>query len=145
MRAVGINPMQRFSALARWVATVIFIPILIGVGTCVVANFTKQQPRETANVVLKFLLDLAGQTWLRGAALALGCFVAGLWLDWLLCKLDDTMLTRERRLAPKCSVTSLDEMIKDYLRHVGTMLRDGNFREAKQYAKRSKADFDKIA
>jgi hypothetical protein len=55
------------------------------------------------------------------------------------------MLTRERRLAPKCSVTSLDEMIKDYLRHVGTMLRDGNFREAKQYAKRSKADFDKIA
>jgi hypothetical protein len=98
MRAVGINPMQRFSALARWVATVIFIPILIGVGTCVVANFTKQQPRETANVVLKFLLDLAGQTWLRGAALALGCFVAGLWLDWLLCKLDDTHADKRKAL-----------------------------------------------
>ena len=90
--------MQRFSALARWVATVIFTPILIGVGTCVVANFTKQQPRENANVVLKFLLDLAGQTWLRGAALALGCFVAGLWLDWLLRKLDDTHADKRKAL-----------------------------------------------
>jgi hypothetical protein len=38
----------------------------------------------------------------------------------------------------------LDDMITDYLRHVGTMLRDGNFREAKQYAQRSKAAFDSI-
>jgi hypothetical protein len=87
--------MQRFSALARWVATVIFIPILIGVVTCVVANFTKQ---ATANVVLKFLLDLAGQTWLRGAALALGCFVAGLWLHWLLRKLDNTHADKRKAL-----------------------------------------------
>jgi hypothetical protein len=34
-------------------------------------------------------------------------------------------------------------MTKDYLRHVGTMSMDGNFREAKQYAKKSKAAFDK--
>jgi hypothetical protein len=83
--------MQRFSALARWVATVIFIPFLIGV-------VTRVQPRETANVVLRFLLDLAGQTWLRGAALALGCFVAGLWLDWLLRKLDDTRADKRKAL-----------------------------------------------
>jgi hypothetical protein len=66
--------MQRFSALARWVATVIFIPFLIGVVT------------------------LAGQTWLRGAVLALGCFVAGLWLDWLLRKLDDTRADKRKAL-----------------------------------------------
>ena len=40
---------------------------------------------------------------------------------------------------------TLERMIVDYLTHVGTMLRDGNFREAKQYAKKSRADFDKIA
>jgi len=40
---------------------------------------------------------------------------------------------------------TLERMIVDYLTHVGTMLRGGNFREAKQYAKKSRADFDKIA
>jgi hypothetical protein len=49
-------------------------------------------------VALKFLLDLAGQTWLRGAALALGCFVAGLGLDWLLRKLDDTRADQRKAL-----------------------------------------------
>jgi hypothetical protein len=38
----------------------------------------------------------------------------------------------------------LDNMIRDYLIHVGTMLKDGHVREARQYAKKSKADFDKI-
>lgn len=33
--------------------------------------------------------------------------------------------------------------ISDYLGHVGTMLKDGNFREAKLVAKNSKAAFDK--
>jgi hypothetical protein len=36
-------------------------------------------------------------------------------------------------------------LITDYLSKVGQMLSDGNFREAKQYAKKSKADFDSIA
>jgi hypothetical protein len=34
-------------------------------------------------------------------------------------------------------------MITDYLTHVGTFLRDGNFSEAKQYALNSKANFNK--
>jgi hypothetical protein len=53
--------MQRFSAWARWIATVILIPIF----TAVVARFIWEQPGETAHVVLKFLLDLSEQTWLR--------------------------------------------------------------------------------
>jgi len=36
-------------------------------------------------------------------------------------------------------------LITDYLSKVGQMLSDGNFREAKQHAKKSKADFDSIA
>ena len=35
--------------------------------------------------------------------------------------------------------------ITDYLSKVGQMLSDGNFREAKQYAKKRKVDFDSIA
>jgi hypothetical protein len=199
--------MQRFSDWARWIATVILIPIF----TAVAARFLWEQPRETANTVLKSLLDLSEQTWVRAAALALGCFVVGLWLDWLLRKLDDTRADERKALgtemlnfgnklrdmkyptdqarpqimsyfaaARKLGIwvpddrifsihtkrhmnairsggsymdattevidyVKLDEMIKDYLRHVGTMLMDGNFREAKQYAKKTKADFDKIA
>ena len=36
-------------------------------------------------------------------------------------------------------------LITDYLSKVGQMLSDGNFREAKRYAKKSKGDFDSIA
>ena len=35
------------------------------------------------------------------------------------------------------------DLIMDYLTQVGTMLKDGNFREAKRDAKNSKAAFDK--
>ena len=38
----------------------------------------------------------------------------------------------------------LDNMIKDYLIHVGTMLKDEHFQEAKRYAVNSKAAFDKV-
>src|SRR5262249_26471462 len=90
--------MQRFSTWARWIATVIFIPILIGVATGVAVDLIKQQPRETANVVLKFLVDLSEQTWLRLTALSLGCFVAGLWVDWLLRKLDGSRAKERKKL-----------------------------------------------
>jgi hypothetical protein len=178
--------MQRFSVSARWVATAIFIPILIAIVSGVAVEFIKQQPRETANVVLKFLLDLTEQPWLRFTAFALGGFVAGLWLDWLLRKLDDTraderkalgieMLLLARQLAdirypmhearPRirsrfATATKLGLWVPDdrvfqlhppyayqevsnYLRQVGRMLKDGNFREARQDAKKSKAAFDK--
>jgi hypothetical protein len=200
---LGVNPMQRFSAWARWIATVILIPIF----TAVAARFIWEQPGEAANTVLKFLLDLSEQTWLRVTALALGCFVAGLWLDWLLRKLDGSRAEERKALGTdmvnlgrqlrhlkypvdrprimSCFTTAtkfglwvpddrifsiltdhlksairengsymtptkgvfdyvkLENMIKDYLTHVGTLLRDGHFREAKQYAVKSKADFAK--
>jgi hypothetical protein len=201
--------MQRFSAWARWIATVIFIPIFTGVAVRFIWERLWERP-ETANVVSKFLLDLTEQTWVRFTALALLCFVAGLWLDWLLRKVDDSRTDERKALGIKMlnladnlrsmnyrtsqalpqimsyfaaarklgvwvpddrifsihtvremnairsggsymeatkevvDFMGLDNMITDYLRHVGTMLKDGNFREAKQYAKKSKATFDSI-
>src|SRR6266446_2937741 len=86
--------MQRFSAWARWIATVILIPIF----TAVAARFIWEQPRETANAVRKFLLDLSEQTWFRVTALLLVGFVAGLWLDWLLRKLDRSRAEKRKAL-----------------------------------------------
>jgi hypothetical protein len=76
--------MQRLSAWVRRIATTILIPIF----TAVAARFIWEQPPETTGAVLRFFLNLAEQTWLRVTALVLGGFVAGLWLDWLLRKLD---------------------------------------------------------
>jgi hypothetical protein len=82
--------MQRFSASARGIVTVIFIPIATIVIGEVIAHFITQQPEETANVVLRFLFDLSKQTWLRYIACFLAGLVAGLWLDWFLRKLDSS-------------------------------------------------------
>jgi hypothetical protein len=173
--------MQRFLALARWIltaigwiATVIFIPIF----TAVVARFIWEQPLEAANVVSKFLHYLSEQTWLGAAALFLGGFVAGFWLDWLRRKLDgsraDTIKLfgaemvrlgnyleqlkspmQESARIRSCFATAKrlglwvpDERIfrfhpprasheiSNYLKQVGTMLKDGNFREANEHAMR---------
>jgi hypothetical protein len=78
--------MQRFSAWARWIGTVIFTSVLIPVAV----HFIEQQPQETANVVLKFLFYLGEQAWLRITALILVGLMAGLWLDWFLRRLDDS-------------------------------------------------------
>jgi hypothetical protein len=86
--------MQRFSAVVRYIFTVILVPILIPVA----AHFIEEQPQETANVVLKFLFDLSEQTWLRLTALSLGCFVAGLWVDWLLRRLDRSRAKERKEL-----------------------------------------------
>jgi hypothetical protein len=174
--------MQRFSTWARWIAATIFAGVLIPVAV----HFIEQQPQETANVVLKFLFYLGEQAWLRITVLVLGGLVAGLWLDWLLRKLDDTR-TDERKVlgynmtaladlleelrfpmqqeksrirsyfasARKLGIWAPDDqafldlpsdravgLIVNYLRQVGTMLKDGNFKEAKQDAKKSKAVFD---
>jgi hypothetical protein len=77
--------MQWLSVWVRRIATTILIPIF----TAVAARFIWEQP-QTANALLKPLLDLAEQTWLRVTALLLIGFVAGLWLDWLLRRLDLT-------------------------------------------------------
>jgi hypothetical protein len=74
----GTVTMQRVSVWVRRIATTILIPIF----TAVAARFIWEQPPETAGAVLKFFLSLTEQTWLRVG------FVAGLWLDWLLRRLD---------------------------------------------------------
>ena len=183
--------MQRFSTWARWIATAILAvvgAIFTGVVFPVVVHFIQEQPQDTPNVALKFLhvalkflLDLSEQTWLRVTALLLGGFVAGLWLDWLLRRVDRSRAEERKALgtemvnrlgdlkypmsqtrpqimscftaARKLGIWAPDQrafathpvraknLITDYLMHVGTMLRDGHFREAKQHAKNSKAAF----
>jgi hypothetical protein len=86
--------MQRFSPWARWVFTI----ILAGVGFPLAVHFIEQQPQGTANVILKFLLDLSEQPWLPITALFLAGFVAGLWLDWLLRKLDGSRAEQREAL-----------------------------------------------
>src|SRR5262249_61987180 len=64
--------------------------------------FTKKQPQETANVfwvVLKFLSDLSEQAWLRITVSLLVGFVAGLWVDWLLRRLDGSLAKQREALA----------------------------------------------
>jgi hypothetical protein len=166
--------MQRFSTWVRYIFTAIFIPIVIAVA----AHFIEEQPQETANVVLKFLSDLWEQTWFRLTALSLCCFVAGLWVDWLLRKWDGSRAKQREALgaemakygnylgqfgsvpdsakinsyfhsarefgiwAPdEVNINRAEKLIVDYLKNVGTLLRDEHFRQAKQYAKASKARF----
>jgi hypothetical protein len=185
--------MQRFSALARWISVALAVVLFIvkEVVLPVVVDFIKQQPEtnDFLHVVLKFLLDLAQQTWLPLAAWIFVGFVAGLWVAWLLQKLDGSRADKRKALgaemaklgnylgqikfpfptkenarimscfasAKKFGIWAPDDrafpfqaararsLITDYLSKVGQMLSDGNFREAKQYAKKSKADFDSIA
>jgi len=192
--------MQRFSTWARWIATGILV-VVGAIFTSVVFPVAVQQPREAANafweflhVVLKFLRDLSEHPWVRVSVLTVGAFVAGLWLDWLLRRLDGFRAERREALGTEmvslgdylrfsqlptyqarpqitsCFTTAkkfgiwvpdqrifeiskraenlimehpIRNLITDYLAHVGTMLKDGHFREAKRDAKKSKAAFDK--
>jgi|SRR6516162_5614981 len=99
--------MQHFSTWARWIATGIFAIVSLiftSIISPLVVDFIKEQPQESLkllHVVLKFLLDLSEQTWLRLTALPLGCFVAGLWVDWLLRRWTAPVLRRERCLELK--------------------------------------------
>jgi hypothetical protein len=86
--------MQRFSAWARWIFTI----ILIGVVLPFAVHFIEQQPRETTDVVSEFLLDLSEQPWLPNTALFLGGLVIGLWLDWLLRILDGSRAEQREAL-----------------------------------------------
>jgi hypothetical protein len=100
--------MQSFSTWVRRIATGILLvvgAIFTGVVFPVVSHFIQEQPQETANVALKilhaalkFLYDLSEQTWLRVAALLLVGFVAGLWVDWLLRKLDGSRANERKAL-----------------------------------------------
>ena len=86
----GRLTMQRLSAWARW--------IVLGIlGSQFALEIFKQvaeriglydRPREAVGTILNFFLSLAEISWLRTTMLAFGCFAAGMWLDWLLRKLD---------------------------------------------------------
>ena len=80
-----VHCMQRISTWVRWIFTVIVAPIVTAVA---VEFINTEHPPETANTVLKFLFDLSERTWFRPTALFLIGLVIGLWLDWLLRKLD---------------------------------------------------------
>ena len=79
--------MQRISTWVRWICTAVAAPI---VTADAVQFINTERPPETANAVLKFLFDLSEQPWFRPTALFLVGLVIGLWLDWLLRKLDDS-------------------------------------------------------
>jgi hypothetical protein len=190
----GVNPMQRFLAWllasVRWLAVGVFSVFVIPLAVEFVKHLAENvglydRPQETANVVLKFLLDLAEQTWLRVTALALGCFVVGLWSGWFLRGSDGSRAEKRKELGTEmiflahqiadirhpmhlarprirsCFATTKKlglwvpddrvfqlpvpvayQEVSNYLRQVGRMLKDGNFREAKQDAKKSKAAFE---
>ena len=180
-------PMQRLSALIRYVFTVILVPIIIAVAT----HFIEEQPRETSNAVLKFLFDLSEQTWFRVTASLLVGFAAGLWVDWFLRKLDGSRAKQREALGYEmcnlahdlgsahhplmvnpmyanrsrmmsCFTTARKfgiwvpddrifsmlhppravDLVVAYLDDVGTMLKDGHFKQAKQHAKNRRASFD---
>jgi hypothetical protein len=174
-----VNPMQRFSTWARWIATA----ILAAVGTIttdVVVDFIKKQP-ETDDAIhagLKFLLYLAQQPWLHTVGWIFLGLVAGLWLDLVLRKLDGSRTNSRKMLGAEMArygnylgqlgsmpdsakiksyfhsatdfgiwapdnvnINRAEKLITEYLANVGTMLRDGHFKKAKQAAKKSKAAF----
>jgi hypothetical protein len=179
--------MQRLSAWARGIATAIFTGAVLPLAV----QLIEQQPPETAGAVLKFLLNLAQQTWLRVTALVLGGFVAGLWVDWLLRKFDgsraearenlgiemkkigrdmngemecgrtvllrasprlNSCFTKARKVglwvpdarimkAQPLLINRIEYLLVEYLLHVGTLLSDGHFKEAKREASQHKDAF----
>jgi hypothetical protein len=201
--------MQSFSTWVRRIATgilAVVAAIFTGIVFPVVAHFIQEQPQETANValkllhvVLKFLYDLSEQTWLRITVSLFVGFVAGLWVDWFLRRLDGSRADRRKKLGidmlklahnlgdfarridgdpmnafrpqiTSCFATARKlgmwipddrifsiysphamhgmradamDLIMEYLTQVGTMLKEGNFCEAKRDAKKSEANFTK--
>src|SRR6516162_4642269 len=94
--------MQRFSTWARWIAGILAVVFFIvkDVVAPVVVDFIKKQPEtdDAIHAVLKFLLDLLQQPWLHVAGWILVAFGAGLWVDWLLRRLDGSRDNERRAL-----------------------------------------------
>jgi hypothetical protein len=107
-----------FSTWVRRIATGILVvlgAIFTGVVFPVVSHFIQEQPQETANVALKilhtalkFLHDLSEQTWFRFTASMLVGFVAGLWVDSLLRKLDGSRAKQREALGTEMRILGHD-------------------------------------
>jgi hypothetical protein len=113
--------MQRFSTWARWISVGLAVVVFIfkDVVLPIVVDFIKQQP-ETNNflhAILKILLDLAQQSWVHVAAWILVGFVAGLWVYWLLSKLDDTRSKKRKALG--YDMLKLGHHIGNYAGRIG--------------------------
>ncbi len=181
--------MQRLSAWARWMAvglfTLFFVPLAVEFLKHTAENIgLYDRPAEAAGAVMNFFLSFAERTWVRVTALGLGSFVAGLWLDWLLRKLDRSRAEARENLglemlnlaneinnalglvnrfrlpdfAPRLTSAFIKakqvglwtpdvrmplNVVMDYLRHVGTLLSDGHFADAKQAALERKQAFSR--
>jgi len=83
--------MQRLSAWARGIAlgffTLFILPLVGKVLDHMAENYGLYDREALPNIINAFV-SLAEQTWLRITVLVLGGFVAGLWVDWLLRRLD---------------------------------------------------------
>jgi hypothetical protein len=179
--------MQRLSAWARGIAlgffTLFILPLVGKVLDHMAENYGLYDREALPNIINAFV-SLAEQTWLRVTALVLGGFVAGLWLDWLLRRLDRFRAETRENLGIEMTILAHDidnalalsarfpiqdfsprlmsafikarqvglwtpdvsnygplNLVMDYLRHVGTLLSDGHFREAKRVALQRKEAF----
>jgi len=94
--------MQRFSTLVGSITAIVTAVLFIvkDVIAPVVVDFIKKQPEtdDAIHAILKFVLDLLQQPWLHVAGWMLVGFVAGLWLDGLLRKLDYTRVEKRKAL-----------------------------------------------
>jgi hypothetical protein len=115
--------MQRFSAWARWISVGLAVVVFIfkEVVLPIVVDFIKQQPEtnDFIHAILKILLDLTQQTWVHVAAWILVGFVAGLWVDWLLRKLDGSRAEKRKGLG--YDMLKLARNLGDFARRI-----DGN-------------------
>jgi hypothetical protein len=179
--------MQRLSVWARRIALgffTLFILPLVGKVLDHMAENYGLYDREALPQIINAFVSLAEQTWLRITVLVLAGFVAGLWLDWLLRRLDRSRAEARENLGiemtnlandidnalalvdrfrlPDFSPRLISAFIKakqvglwtpdvgmplnvvmDYLRHVGTLLSDGHFADAKQAALERKQAFSR--
>ena len=110
--------MQRFSTWARWILAI--LAIVGAIVKDIVVDFIKKQPEtdDAIHAVLKFLLDLIQHPWLQVAGWIFVGLAAGVWLDWLLRKLDGSRADRRKNLGY--------EMLKlhDDFDELGNALRD---------------------
>jgi hypothetical protein len=94
--------MQRLSTWAGWTAAILAVVFFIvkDVVAPVVVDFIKKQPEtdDAIHAILKFLLNLLQHPWLHLAGWILVAFAAGLWLDWLLRRLDGSRAKQREAL-----------------------------------------------
>src|SRR5258708_23372480 len=89
IRSIGSRSRGSLFIFRSSLFTLFFVPLAVEFLKHTAENIgLYDRPAEAAGAVMNFFLSFAERTWVRVTALGLGSFVAGLWLDWLLRKLD---------------------------------------------------------